>query len=120
MINPSSKRTVSVKTIDEYNYNDVDLIKIDVEGAEYSVIEGAINTIKCCKPLLIVEIEQRHISQPIENVFELITNLEYVGYFLLEGELLSLHEFDYAVHQEPYLGDEMNKSYVNNFIFMPS
>jgi FkbM family methyltransferase len=33
----------------------VDLIKIDVEGAEMLVIEGALNTIRRCKPIIIFE-----------------------------------------------------------------
>ena len=39
-------RTVKVKTVDDFDFNDVDLIKIDVEGHEQSVIGGAINVIK--------------------------------------------------------------------------
>ncbi|MCX6190502.1 MAG: FkbM family methyltransferase [Bacteroidetes bacterium] len=33
----------------------IDLIKIDVEGAEYRVLEGGIKTIKRCMPLIIFE-----------------------------------------------------------------
>ena len=39
-------RTVKVNTLDNYDYDDVDLIKIDVEGHEKNVIEGAIKVIK--------------------------------------------------------------------------
>lgn len=33
----------------------IDFIKIDVEGAEYSVMQGAVQTIKRCKPIVIFE-----------------------------------------------------------------
>ncbi len=33
----------------------IDLIKIDVEGAEFQVLEGSINTLKRCMPLLVFE-----------------------------------------------------------------
>ena len=39
-------RTVKVDKIDNYDFDDVDLIKIDVEGHEEYVIEGARNVIK--------------------------------------------------------------------------
>jgi FkbM family methyltransferase len=75
-------RSVKVETVDSYNFDDVDLIKIDVEGHERFVIEGAIRTIKKSKPVLIVEIEQRHIKQNINEVFQGITGLDYSGFFL--------------------------------------
>src|SRR5210317_1911019 len=37
-------RAVKVKTLDQYNYNDVDFIKIDVEGWEPKVLKGAKKT----------------------------------------------------------------------------
>jgi FkbM family methyltransferase len=42
-------------TIDELNLNNVRLIKIDTEGADMEVVEGGLETIKRCKPLLIIE-----------------------------------------------------------------
>jgi FkbM family methyltransferase len=48
--------TVSVKTLDSFEFENVALIKIDVEGNEYNTIKGAENTIIKWKPILIVEI----------------------------------------------------------------
>ena len=56
-------RTVKVDKIDNYDFDDVDLMKIDVEGHEEYVIEGARNVIKKNMPILIVEIEQRHLKK---------------------------------------------------------
>ena len=44
-------------TIDEFNFLDIDYIKIDVDGYELNVLQGAVNTIKKYNPLLIVEQE---------------------------------------------------------------
>ena len=44
-------------TIDEFNFSDIDYIKIDVDGYELNVLQGAVNTIKKYNPLLIVEQE---------------------------------------------------------------
>jgi len=45
----------NTKTLDSYNFTDVDLIKIDVEGAEYDVLLGATKTINKNHPKLIIE-----------------------------------------------------------------
>ena len=113
-------RTVSVNTVDNYNFDDVDLIKIDVEGHEQSVIEGALKTIKKTLPIIIIEIEQRHIKQKIDKVFQSILNHNYNGFFLVNGSLTPLKEFSYELNQKPYLENVMAKGYVNNFIFIPN
>jgi len=45
-----------ISTIDLFAYNDVDFIKIDTEGHELKVIEGGLNTIKQCRPVIQCEI----------------------------------------------------------------
>lgn len=47
-------------TVDSLDLNDVDLIKIDVEGMEAQVIAGALKTIERCKPVLVVEEKGHH------------------------------------------------------------
>jgi FkbM family methyltransferase len=54
-ISPNSKGKYEVRTLDEYNLNCVDFIKIDVEGYEAKVIQGAMETIKRCKPVILYE-----------------------------------------------------------------
>jgi len=110
---------VEVRTLDSFNYQDIDLLKIDVEGHESAVIQGAEHTIQQCRPALLVEIEQRHIQNDIFNVFNQVTILDYAGFFLLEGRFRPISEFRYELHQQPFLSDVMSKSYINNFIFVP-
>ena len=114
------ERIVDVDTVDNYGFDDVDLIKIDVEGHEQFVILGAIETIKRTRPILIVEIEQRHINTDINEVFQTILNLGYNGFFLKNGNLLPLESFSYESNQMPFLQNVMAKEYVNNFIFTPT
>jgi FkbM family methyltransferase len=113
-------RTVKVEMLDAYDFDDVDLIKIDVEGHELYVIEGALKVIKKNKPVLIIEIEQRHIKKDISEVFESILNLNYSGFFLQNGQLTSLNKFSYELNQKPFLDNLMTVEYINNFIFIPS
>ena len=42
-------------TLDDYNFQDVDVIKIDVEGYEIPVLQGAKNTILRNKPMIQIE-----------------------------------------------------------------
>ena len=52
---------VNVKKLDNLQFeNPISFIKIDVEGHEMEVIEGAIETITKNKPILLVEIEEIH------------------------------------------------------------
>lgn len=41
--------------LDDYGFNDVDLIKIDCEGFEENVLIGALDTLLLCRPVVIVE-----------------------------------------------------------------
>jgi len=113
-------RSVEVNKVDTYDFNDVDLIKIDVEGHEMHVIEGASKVIKKNMPILIIEIEQRHIKNKIEEVFQYILNLNYSGFFIEKGELTPINKFNYQIHQKPFLENVMVKKYINNFIFIPN
>lgn len=55
VINDKEKTTVDLRTIDSFNFANVDLIKIDVEGDELAVLQGAQNTLLRCRPLIVVE-----------------------------------------------------------------
>lgn len=54
---------VTMVTIDQYGFEDVGLIKIDTEGYEYHVVSGARDTLKRCKPVVIVEQKPGHASR---------------------------------------------------------
>ncbi|QQV78458.1 FkbM family methyltransferase [Sphingomonas aliaeris] len=110
--------TVPIATLDSFGFRDASLIKIDVEGHELSVIEGALETIAASAPALLIEIEQRHLTRPIGESFARITSLGYDGFFLRSGKLAPLAEFDPQRHQ--VIADFENKSrqYFNNFLFL--
>lgn len=46
---------VEMRTLDEFALDNVDFIKIDCEGYEVFVMRGAVDTLKRCKPAIIVE-----------------------------------------------------------------
>lgn len=46
---------VELRTLDSYNFQNVGVIKIDVEGFEEQVLRGGVETIQRCKPFLYLE-----------------------------------------------------------------
>lgn len=54
-LKPRGADGIPMMTIDSMGLEDVGLIKIDVEGFEVRVLQGAIETIKRCQPLIYVE-----------------------------------------------------------------
>lgn len=48
--------SVEARTLDSYNLNNVDFIKIDVEGHEQAVLDGAKDTLMRCRPALFIEV----------------------------------------------------------------
>lgn len=109
---------VKLEELDNYHFENIKLIKIDVEGHEYSAIEGATKTIQSMQPSLLIEIEQRHNDKPILNVFNKILSFGYEGYFLNNGKLKSLSEFELTRDQNPENRVSSRQKYINNFIFL--
>lgn len=46
---------VPMTRLDDYDLQDVDLLKVDCEGGELPVLQGAVQTLRRCKPVVIVE-----------------------------------------------------------------
>jgi FkbM family methyltransferase len=91
-----------------------DFIKIDVEGNELRVLEGAIDMLKECRPKLLVEIDSRHIGEMmVQETFRFMNWIRYKGYFLQGLERIPLHLFSFEKHQN--INDPDN--YCNNFVF---
>lgn len=55
-INNMIKEECIVKKLDDYEINNVDFIKIDVEGFEHKVLEGGMQLISKFKPYLLIEV----------------------------------------------------------------
>jgi FkbM family methyltransferase len=120
----SDSRTVQVKRLDDITHGitqPISLVKIDVEGHEVDVLAGAEATLTNYRPNLIVEIEKRHNSMSIEDVFQLIMDRGFRGEFIDDtGVVRPLSEFDVTRHQDQHLGNVDSRHYINNFIFLPN
>ena len=69
-----------IKETEKY-IEQVDFIKIDVEGHENKVVDGGIDLIKNRKVILLIEIEQRH-NQDFNYVFQKLSNLNFHNIYL--------------------------------------
>ena len=114
---------VTTRSLDEYEFHDVGLIKIDVEGHELAVLRGAADTIHRERPNVLVEVVEQLCSGTLAGTFGFFAAAGYRGYFLFDGKLESLPSFDRTVHQDVGNLDARGgrtDRYVSNFVFVPA
>jgi len=88
--NENDTDIIVLNTLDSFNIQNVSFIKLDVEGSERKVLDGAINTIVKNTPTILVEIwctsenaRKKHIKDSSEikkqfDVFDYLFNLGYI------------------------------------------
>ncbi|HVT29966.1 MAG TPA: FkbM family methyltransferase [Lacipirellulaceae bacterium] len=129
---PCSTLSVDVTTLDDFfadskrktemnsaSDSGPHFLKIDVEGHELAVLEGARRTLELHHPMILVECEVRHRpDRDVHPVFEFLESFGYMGSFFCNGRRLPLAEFDPAVHQQlDPTSDHLPSGYANNFVF---
>ena len=58
----------------------VDIIKVDIEGAEYAFLQGAVKTLKTFKPIVMMEIEEHRLVKfdaTADSIFNFMNDLGY-------------------------------------------
>ena len=76
--------SVQLSTVDEQvtalGLHRLDLIKVDVEGAESAVLDGAGHTLATHRPALLLEIEDRHSEKYGVGAADILRRLQDAGY----------------------------------------
>lgn len=75
-----AKQTVEVRTLDSYGFEQVDFVKIDVEGYEWFVLQGADGTLEQNRPLFqleIVENQCRKFNYTPDDIFDWFRSRNY-------------------------------------------
>jgi len=72
--------TVPLLRLDDLGLSDVTGIKVDAEGAEYEILRGARETLLRCRPVLTLEIEERH---RVGSTWSVPAYLDALGYDVL-------------------------------------
>jgi FkbM family methyltransferase len=74
-----SVSVIEVKTLDSYHFTDVDFIKIDTQGSELDILQGAKRTLLQNDCVLNIEIEQKNQSQVAKGK-PIFAFMESIGY----------------------------------------
>jgi len=101
--------------LDSLTLPPVGFIKIDVEGHELAVLEGARELIKRDRPAIFLETEYLHAGDKVFEVFRFCKELGYRGMFLAANGLTDISLFEVERHQK-----QRGPGYVKNFIFIPA
>lgn len=118
--------TVRMARVDDFPLAPVGFVKVDVEGHEIAVLEGAHDLLARDRPVLLVELEERHTPNALGNAGALLAPLGYAGYFLdrvdARDVLRPLSQFDAVRDASPTHVSEKGKigRYINNFVFLPT
>jgi len=112
---------VTARTLDDFGLPSIGFIKIDVEGHELEVLNGATHIIERDWPNFLIEAEERHRHGTVTSCARFLHGFGYRGYFLYEGRLTSISNFNPIIHQNENavgFGEKIpGKVYINNFFF---
>jgi FkbM family methyltransferase len=114
--------TVPMLRLDELGLHNLTAMKLDAEGAEEEVLRGAAATLRRCRPVLSIEIEERHRPGSTRAVPALLAAIGYQGFYEFWGEWRAVEGFDAAVLQfaSPSPASfEVSDPYVFCFYFVP-
>lgn len=120
----TQRLSVPVVALDDYFPPDqrIALLKIDAEGMEEAIFQGARRILRESRPVLIFECENRHMaSGSVADVIALLRDFGYEGaFFGPDGALRPVAEFDAGVHQRQHKARFWDDpAYCNNFVFRP-
>jgi FkbM family methyltransferase len=93
------RHVVPMIRLDSLGLQRVTAMKVDAEGAEAEVLKGAADTLQRCRPILTVEIEERHRAGSTRDVPAFLAELGYIGRFALNGAWHGLDRFDAGTMQ---------------------
>jgi FkbM family methyltransferase len=125
---PSNCRTIRVEAykLDDFAFRDIGFVKIDVEGHELEVLQGARQLIRVQRPNLLVETDERHHAGAVGEIQSFFAERDYRGLFVRGTRLLPIEEFDSSM-QDVGLLEDLGRyiprraiPYVNNFLFVPA
>ncbi len=98
-VNLARSETVEFRCLDdmaaENHWDRIDVIKMDVEGAEHAVLEGARRILETQKPVLLLELTDTALKMQGTSANETLEFLQTLGYYIYSfsdesGKLVAL------------------------------
>jgi FkbM family methyltransferase len=114
--------TVLLRRLDALALADLTAVKLDAEGAEYEVLRGGRETLLRCRPVLSIEIEERHRPGSTWSVPAFLDALGYDGYWEHWGDWRPMADFDRATMQQASPDPSVftaSDPYIFVFYFLP-
>ena len=120
---------VSIDRLDAAYKGRAGFIKIDVEGHEQAVLDGALQTIRRCRPRVLVEIDDRLSPGGLARARTYFDSLGYTGHYVRKGKLEPISTFSVEEMQRPDRLPDLTAplterkrfgAYIYNFIFLPA
>jgi FkbM family methyltransferase len=94
-----TRLTVPLRRLDEFGLADLTAVKLDAEGAEYEVLRGGRETLLRNRPILSIEIEERHRAGSTWSVPAYLDALGYDAFWEFWGDWRPISAFDRATMQ---------------------
>jgi FkbM family methyltransferase len=119
---PEQRHAVRLRRLDACGLTDLTGVKIDAEGAEYEVLRGGRETLLRCRPVLSIEIEERHRAGATWAVPAYLDALGYDAFYEFWGDWRPMQAFDRsAMHRaSPDPADfAVSDPYIFVFYFLP-
>ena len=116
------RHTVPVLRLDSLDLAGLTGLKLDAEGSELEVLRGAAATLLRCRPVLSVEIEERHRAGSTRDVPHFLAGLGYRGFYEFYGDWRAVEGFDPAAMQRASPSPavfQASHPYVFCFYFVP-
>ncbi len=105
--------------LDDLDLGEIGFIKIDTEGHELAVLNGSLKSIELYRPNLFVEVEYFRSQEKESEVFTLLKDLDYDGFFLVDGVLTNISKFSADEFQNREACANEKRRYIKDFIFLP-
>ena len=102
---------IETKCLDDYDFENIGFVKIDVEGHELAVLNGAKDLIQKCQPIFLIEANDHHCPGSVQELEDFFKNLKYLGLFLENQSMKPIGQYNHDFH--------FTKKGITNFIFLP-
>ena len=96
-VHSKDSEKIKLKKLDNCKIKNVKVIKVDVEGFEAKVLEGAKEILKVQKPIIIIEIVESNLkaaSSSPEEIFNFFTSVNYRLYDYINNQEVEISSFN--------------------------